>query len=384
MIRAVAAGVLTFLLFSTADAADPVLSFERKITGLSQPVGIVAAHDGSRRLFIVQQGGLIRVWKNGQLLTQPFLDIHSKISNGSERGLLGLAFSPTYPSSGDFYINYTDTGGDTVVARYAVSSNPDVADAGSEQVLLHISQPFANHNGGQLQFGPDGFLYIGMGDGGSGGDPDNRAQNLSTLLGKMLRIDVVGQNSYRIPPDNPFVAVNGARGEIWSFGLRNPWRFTFDRETGDLWIADVGQGTWEEINFAPLSSGGGENYGWRRMEGSHCFNPATNCQLPELILPVAEYDHGSGCSVTGGFRYRGRTFPHLRGTYLFGDFCSGRIFGLFAEGSGWRMQQLNDTSFGISTFGEDEDGELYLADYNAGVVYQIRDSISLRKRPVRR
>jgi glucose/arabinose dehydrogenase len=246
-----------------------------------------------------------------------------------------------------------------------------VADPASDNILLTIPQPFANHNGGQLAFGPDGFLYIGLGDGGSGGDPQNNAQNDNSLLGKILRIDVEsGVSPYAIPPTNPFVSTAGARGEIWAIGLRNPWRFSFDRLTGDLYIADVGQSSFEEVNFQPATSPGGENYGWRIMEGSHCFgDPA--CSSAGLILPVAEYDHGQGCSITGGFVYRGQAYPRIQGVYIYADFCSGRFWGLKNDNTVWRNELLLAEPHSISSFGEDEAGNLYATDLGAGIVYEI-------------
>jgi hypothetical protein len=248
-----------------------------------------------------------------------------------------------------------------VIARYQVSSDPDVVNPHSARILLTIRQPYANHNGGQLQFGSDGYLYIGMGDGGSGGDPQNRAQNLRTLLGKMLRIDVDRGTPYAIPPDNPFVDTPEARQEIWALGLRNPWRFSFDRLTGALFIGDVGQRMWEEVNLQPASSPGGENYGWRRMEGKHCFNPASDCNNGTLTLPILEYSHNLGrCSITGGYRYRGRRIPQHYGTYFYSDFCTGLIWGARLEGRHWIATRLLDLALRISAFGEDEAGELYM------------------------
>jgi glucose/arabinose dehydrogenase len=368
-----------------AFAGDPLLQLERVISGVTRPVALAAPGDGSGRLFIVQQGGVIRIAKNGTLITKPFLDLSSRISCCGEQGLLGLAFHPNYETNGFFFVNYTDTRGDTMVARYKVSGDPDVADAQSAVTILQVNQPFTNHNGGQLQFGPDGYLYIGMGDGGSGGDPGNRAQSLNTLLGKIVRLDVDHQLPYAIPPDNPLKSVSGARPEIWAFGVRNPWRFTFDRQTGDLWIADVGQGTYEEIDFQPATSAGGENYGWRLMEGLHCFTPSTGCAArSDLTLPLFEYDHSIGCSVTGGYRYRGEQYRRMNGVYLFGDFCSGVIFGGFETANGFEFRPLLSSGLTISTFGEDEQGELYVADYNGAAIYRIRDLQSERKRPVRR
>src|SRR6185436_17604761 len=262
--------------------------------------------------------------------------------------------------------------GNTVIAQYRVAANSDVADPASEIVLLRITQPFANHNGGQVRFGPDGYLYIAMGDGGSAGDPQGNGQKLGTLLGKLLRIDVESQpGQLRIPADNPFVNTPNARGEIWAYGLRNPWRFTFDRATGDLWIGDVGQGAYEEVDFQPASSHGGENYGWNRTEGLHCFT--SNCNMQGLILPVAEYTHAdNNCSVTGGFVYRGSGYPGLRGIYLYGDYCSGRIWGIERQGAQWSTRLLLSSGFSITTFGEDEAGEVYLGNSgNGGTIYRV-------------
>ncbi|MGH9660209.1 MAG: PQQ-dependent sugar dehydrogenase, partial [Bryobacteraceae bacterium] len=321
-------------------------------------------------LFFVQQNGIVRVFRDGALAAAPFLDIRARTRGEGESGLLGMAFPPGFARSRRFYVNYTDLAGDTIVAQYRVSSNPDVADAASEVVLLKIDQPYDNHNGGGLRFGPDGFLYIGMGDGGSGGDPHNYGQRLDTLLGKMLRIDVESDpGRVRAPPGNPFASTPGARPEIWSIGLRNPWRFSFDRATGDLWIGDVGQESYEEVNFTPAARRGGENYGWNPTEGSHCFQP--ECDRAGLTLPMADYSHAEGCSVTGGFVYRGRLSPGLRGVYVYGDFCSGRIWGVGREGSAWVNRRLLDSGLNITTFGEDEAGELYLADQAGAAIYRV-------------
>ena len=358
----------------SAQTSNPVdIALEPVVTGVLNPVAIAHAGDGSGRLFITQQGGQILIHDGTEHLTMPFLDISALVSSDGERGLLSVAFHPNYATNGFFYVDYTDLNGDTVIARYQVSSNPNVAETSSATSLLIVDQPFANHNGGQLQFGPDGLLYIGMGDGGSGGDPGNRAQDLSELLGKMLRIDVDPAFLYAIPPTNPFVGTPGARGEIWALGLRNPWRFSFDRSTGDLLIADVGQDNREEVDFQAAASPGGENYGWRLMEGSVCFSPSTNCNDGTLILPILEYDHSAGdCSITGGHRYRGSRFPQLAGTYFYADFCTGRIWGATQKSDGsWTARLLLDTDFLISTFGEDEDGEIYVADWLDGAVYRI-------------
>lgn len=344
------------------------------ITGLTQPVAIAHAGDATGRIFVVQQTGRIVVFNGIQVLPTPFLDLTSVVLCCGERGLLGLAFHPNYAGNGLFYVNYTrQPDGATVIARYQVSQiDPNQADPTSQVSLLTIAQPFANHNGGQLQFGPDGYLYIGMGDGGSGGDPNNEAQNMGSLLGKLLRIDVDSGAPYGIPATNPFVGSPGIRDEIWASGLRNPWRFSFDSVTGDLFIGDVGQGQREEINYQPPGSTGGANYGWRRMEGSLCFNPATGCNDGTLTLPIMEYAHTEGCSVTGGYRYRGQGIPGLHGWYLFGDYCSGRVWGAIQDGDGaWQRMPLLDSGFFLSTFGEGEDGELYLADHVSGTIAKL-------------
>ncbi len=348
------------------------------VSGLNGLTDIQNAGDGSGRLFLVQQSGLIRVMRDGALLAVPFLDIRGKTREDGERGLLGLAFPPGFGEKQRFYVDYTDLNGDTVIAQYRVPANGDVADAASEVVLLKIAQPFANHNGGQVRFGPDGYLYIAMGDGGSGGDPLGNGQSLAALLGKLLRIDVESNpGQVRIPADNPFVNTAGARGEIWAYGLRNPWRFSFDRATRDLWIADVGQDTYEEVDFQPATSRGGENYGWNRMEGLHCF--LAGCQMQGLTLPIAEYTHvAGGCSVTGGFVYRGRVSPGLRGIYLYGDYCSGLIWGLERQRDGWNNRLLLASGFSITTFGEDEAGEMYIANAGNGSVHHIEGSLAPR------
>jgi len=350
------------------------IRLEPIISSLTNPVAITHAGDGSGRLFITEQGGRILIYDGSELLPAPFLDISALLSTGGERGLLSVAFHPDYASNGHFYVNYTNTDGHTVIARYTVSNDPNLANPASAITVLTIVQPYSNHNGGQLQFGPDGYLYIGMGDGGDAGDPNNYAQNPDSLLGKMLRIDVDSDVPYGVPPDNPFISNEQARDEIWALGLRNPWRFSFDRSTGDLFIGDVGQGSWEEIDYQPAGSTGGENYGWRLMEGNNCFNPSTNCNDGSLTLPVIEYGHDFGCSVTGGYRYRGKGNPLLSELYIYGDFCSGRIWGAKPGGDGnWSAEELLDTNLKISAFGEDEVGELYVV-YRAapgGSVYRI-------------
>ena len=357
----------------TAVRPWPVVITQAVAEGFHRPVHITHAGDGTHRLFVVEQAGRVRILKNGILLPDSFLDIGARVSCCGERGLLSIAFPPDFAGKQYFYINYTDLGGDTVVARYRVQpGQPNTADPESEEVILRVEQPYSSHNGGQLAFGPDGYLYIGLGDGGGAGDPHDLAQHPATLLGKLLRLDTEsGVRPYAIPITNPFTATAGYRGEIWALGLRNPWRFSFDRATGDLYIADVGQNRREEINVQPASGPGGENYGWRVMEGSLCYWPSS-CDPTGLVLPVAEYDHSLGCAVTGGFVARAGDEPTLQGIYLFGDFCSGRLWGLRRHGEeGWQQALLLDTDFTISTFGEDEMGHLYLADYSRGRVYRL-------------
>ncbi len=364
--------------------------------GIFRPTVIAHAGDGSGRLFLVEQSGAVRIWDGAQLDPQPFLDLSSLVSCCGERGLLGLAFHPDYVTNGLFYVAYTEVTPnaaghfDVIVAEYRVSADPDVADDGSERRLLRIGQPSSNHNGGNLAFGADGMLYVGSGDGGAAGDPANLAQDLDTLLGKLLRIDVDAADpgrEYAVPADNPFAgdAPSGCSescvdppcgstcDEIWAYGLRNPWRFAFDRASGDLYVGDVGQNSWEEIDYQPAASAGGENYGWRRMEGAHCFNPPTDCDDGSLTLPILEYGHDVGCSVTGGPVYRGATLPRLDGVYLFGDFCEGTIWGTVPRCDGaWEARALVETSFGITTFGEDESGEIYVGDLFGGAVHRLR------------
>jgi len=337
---------------------------------------IQSPRDGTGRLFAVMQRGEIRVISGG--VTRPFLNISSRTRANSECGLLGLAFPPDFGRKQYFYVNYTDPNCRTsIVARYRVPPGGEAANPDSEEVILRQAQPFANHNGGQIRFGPDGYLYISFGDGGSGGDPQNNGQSLATLLGKILRIDVEsGSPPYQVPPDNPFVGRQGARGEIWAYGLRNPWRFSFDKATGDLWIGDVGQNRAEEVNFQPSWSRGGENYGWRRWEGLRCFE--AGCSGAGVVAPVLEYTREQDdVSVTGGFVYRGTRWPALIGTYLYADYNSGRIWGIRVDSNGNISNRLLLASGrNISTFGEDEDGELFLADHGAGVIYRIESGSS--------
>jgi glucose/arabinose dehydrogenase len=325
-------------------------------------------------VFVVEKAGRIRTVANGEILPEPLLDITDRVgAAGSEQGLLSVAFPPDFDASEVFYVNYTDQNGDTVVARFQlIEREPPRGDPQSEQKLLQVAQPARNHNGGQLAFGPDGYLYIGMGDGGRAGDPWGNAQNPEELLGKLLRIDVSGSETFRVPTDNPFLDSPNFRPEVWALGLRNPWRFSFDKMTGDLFIADVGQNIYEEINFQPVESPGGENYGWDITEGRHCFEPAQDCDLTGLTLPVAEYDHSQGCSVSGGHVYRGVRYPGLVGVYFFGDFCSGLIWGLSRSPSGeWNTALLLESRSAISSFGQDAAGELYVLDYRQGAVLRL-------------
>ncbi len=347
------------------------IGLERIADGFFKPLGIEHAGDG--RLFVLEQTGTIRILENGQVRPAPFLDITDRVnSNANEQGLLGLAFHPAYAANGRFFLNYSRFDGATVIAEYRVNTaDPNTADRNSEKVLLVIAQPYENHNGGQIRFGPDGYLYIGMGDGGSQGDPLNAGQSPDNLLGSLLRIDVDRGDPYGIPAGNPFAGDPAARPEIWAKGLRNPWRFSFDRETGDLFIADVGQNEWEEINFQPAGSAGGENYGWRRYEGSHCYTGG--CSDAGLIMPIGEYSHAGGhCSVTGGFVYRGADFPELRENYFFADYCSGTFWRLFPLADGtWDQAAVGRVPILVSSFGEDLNGELYVTSHAEGAVYRL-------------
>ena len=384
-ILAVLIGLATLVMGISALAA-PRIVLEPLVAGLRYPVDINHAADGSGRLFVIEQAGRIKIIKNGTLESIPFLDIGDRVQCCDERGLLGVAFHPDYQTNGYFYVNYTSKQragvaalGDTIIARYEVSAeNSDLAEADSESIILIVSQPYSNHNAGKLLFSPnDGYLYIPLGDGGSGGDPGNRAQNPLSLLGKILRIDVDSGSPYDIPPDNPFVADPDTRDEIWALGLRNPWRFSFDRLTGDMYIGDVGQRTWEEIDYQAATSPGGVNYGWRCREGAHNFDFSTECAALELTDPIAEYGRDKGYSVTGGFVYRGAKYPALYGQYFYADYGTGRIWTIHKLGANsWSIPDLElDTSFSISTFGEDQSGELYFADRRetTGTIYHIID-----------
>jgi glucose/arabinose dehydrogenase len=363
------------------DLATISVRFEPAVEDVEQPLFVTHAGDGSGRLFVVEKIGRIRVVQDGELLPAPFLDISDKVSLASEQGLLGLAFTPDYATSGIFYVNYTNELGDTVIARYSVSAgDPNRADAASELPILQLDQPAPNHNGGMIAFGPDGYLWIGMGDGGAANDRFGNGQNPQTLLGTMLRINVDGDpdEPYTIPADNPWVAAdwNGqdVRNEIWAIGLRNPWRWSFDRQTGDLWIADVGQNMIEEINVVPNATAtGGLNFGWPIMEGKSCFQ-VENCDQSGLVLPVTDYRHAGNCSVTGGYVYRGQAHPAWNGVYFYGDYCSGRLWALAPDGSGgWTTVELAQNPVALSSFGEDEAGELYVTDLAGGVVYRMTE-----------
>jgi len=410
--------VITFLALSlklapgwvqTANAQPaaiwPDITLVEVENGFVLPVHITHAGDGSGRLFVIEQDGRIKIIKNGQLFGT-FLDINARVRSpgdvggGNEEGLLSLAFPPGNGLSKDyFYVYYTNLNGNNQVSRFHLGASADLANPNSEELILLFNHPNENnHNGGQIAFGPDGYLYIGTGDGGGSGDPSNNAQNTNSLLGKLLRIDtemapiplppldhqlvlpmVIKQTSssyitYRIPPDNPYANTAGYRGEIWAFGLRNPWRFSFDRLQHDLFIADVGQGDWEEIDFQASTSAGGENYGWDILEGFVCFN-SPGCSTTGKTVPIHAYDHSVGCSVTGGYVYRGTTYPGLAGIYYFGDFCSGNIWGIQRENNSWVVQNLIDTPYWLSSFGEDEAGELYVADRAGGRIYHIQEAL---------
>lgn len=352
------------------------LQFEELAGGLSRPVGVTHAGDGSGRLFVVQQTGQIIIYNGSNILPAPFLDLTPLIGCRGERGLLGLAFHPNFEANGSLFVHYYSVANEVVVARYQVSADPNRADPQSAEILHRVPQPFPNHNAGQMQFGPDGYLYIALGDGGSGGDPGNRAQDLGTLLGKILRIDVDSGDPYAIPPTNPFVNAAGARPEIWSRGLRNPWRFSFDRATGDMFIGDAGQDSWEEISFQPASQGG-LNFGWRLREGRHCFNPPSGCNLGSLTEPILEYANvpdSCGGAVIAGYRYRGARYSQLQGVYFYADFCTGRLYAATESGGNWTALGPRQTNFNFTSFGEDEAGEIYFTSLAPGALFRINFS----------
>lgn len=346
---------------SPATFPDPA-AFDWQLisSGLDRPVDVQP--DGTGRLFIIEKLGHIHVYQNGALVEEPFLKIEDRVNDfANEMGLLGLAFHPDFAQNSYFYVNYTGEGGDTFISRF--TSSGDSADPASEVILLRVNQPYPNHNGGTLNFGPDGYLYAGLGDGGLAGDPHGNGQSLDTLLGKILRIDVDSAVPYAIPADNPF------GNEIWAYGLRNPWRMSFDSATGDLFIGDVGQGEWEEIDIIPAGSAGGQNFGWNFREGAH---PYDGTPPGGLIDPIAEYSHAEGgCSVTGGYVYRG-AIPEWNGIYLFGDYCTGFIWGLINVDGQWQKELLFDTDVNITSFGQDEQGEIYLIGDGGGVYRLVR------------
>ncbi len=330
-------------------------------SGLTRPVDLQSAYDGSGRLFIIEKYGVIRLFKDGLLIQEPFLNIDDRVNDrGNEMGLLGFAFHPNFEQNGYFYVNYTGEGGHTFISRFQASG--DTADPNSETILLTVNQPYPNHNGGAVTFGPDGYLYLGLGDGGAGGDPLKNGQNTESLLGKILRIDVDQGDPYAVPADNPF------GNEVWAYGLRNPWRISFDQVTGDLWIGDVGQNVWEEIDYLPAGSPGGANFGWSIMEASYGYDGEAQ---PGLLLPAAEYSHDFGCSVTGGYVYRG-AMPEWNGVYLYGDYCSGIIWGLINVNGQWQSQVLFEAGTTITSFGQDESGEVYLLSDTGNVFVLTR------------
>ncbi|GAB4523518.1 MAG: PQQ-dependent sugar dehydrogenase [Anaerolineae bacterium] len=364
---------------TTRDSMPDADAFQlvRVVNGLQYPLYVTPAGDGTNRLFIVEQSGRILISENDALLNTPFIDLSGIVSQDvlrgySERGLLGLAFHPDYAENGTFFVNYTDRNGNTQIASYNVSADdPNVADPNSARTLLSIAQPYPNHNGGHMAFGPDGYLYVSVGDGGAADDPQNNAQTPSNLLGTILRLEVDNfdfDRPYSIPEDNPVYTNPNLAPEIWAWGLRNVWRFSFDRATGDLYMGDVGQNRYEEINFEPAGSEGGLNYGWRSYEG---FDKYLRPDLSEdaVAMPITVYDHGLGCSVTGGYTYRGEAIPELEAAYLYSDYCSGRIWAAYRNAEGrWQSGVIMETNRRVSSFGEDENGELYLVDYSGEVL----------------
>ncbi len=357
------------------DLAGVRLALQPVAAGLSAPLFVTGAHDGSGRLFVLEQAGRVRVIDGGHLLAVPYLDIASRVASGGERGLLGLAFAPGFgPDEGRLYVHYSDSAGDTTIADLHAAPGADTVDPSTLRVLLVQKQPYPNHNGGWIGFDPQGRLLIGLGDGGSGGDPGNRASSLATILGKMLRIDVLSGpadgRQYAIPPDNPFASTPGARPEILDFGLRYPYRDSIDPATGTLWIGDVGQNAWEEIDAAPAGAAG-LDFGWRRWEGRHCYNPSTGCDPTGVTMPLTEYGHDQGCAVVGGVVYRGSQIPALRGAYLFGDYCSGTLWAIDASGGEQAPVKLLSTGLAISSIGTDDQGEVYLTDLAGGTVQKL-------------
>ena len=393
--------IIPFILFAEEKNLSSVLIAD----GYKKPVFITSYPNNAKLLYIVEQAGLIKIINDGKKLSRPFFDINKRVVNpnrpGDERGLLGFAFHPNHTNNGKFYINYMDNDGNTIISEFSTNSELR-ANHKSERIILKLKQPYGNHNGGDIQFGPDGYLYISIGDGGKAGDPLNAGQDLSSLFGKIIRIDIE-QKPYGIPKSNPFFGQKGKREEIWAWGLRNVWRFSFDKQTGDKYLADVGQNKWEEVNFEPASSKGGLNYGWRIMEANHCYDPKENCPTEGLIKPIIEYPNDAnhpafafriieelsfsetdveGCSVTGGYVYRGQKIKSMQGQYIFGDYCSGNIWTLkVVNGKAInfknRTEEINigggEFTTYISSFGQDSDGEIYIIDYNGGI-YKLIES----------
>ena len=393
--------IIPFILFAEEKNLSSVLIAD----GYKKPVFITSYPNNAKLLYIVEQAGLIKIINDGKKLSRPFFDINKRVVNpnrpGDERGLLGFAFHPNHTNNGKFYINYMDNDGNTIISEFSTNSKLR-ADHKSERIILKLKQPYGNHNGGDIQFGPDGYLYISIGDGGKAGDPLNAGQDLSSLFGKIIRIDIE-QKPYGIPKSNPFFGQKDKREEIWAWGLRNVWRFSFDKQTGDKYLADVGQNKWEEVNFEPASSKGGLNYGWRIMEANHCYDPKENCPTEGLIKPIIEYPNDAnhpafafriieelsfsetdveGCSVTGGYVYRGQKIKSMQGQYIFGDYCSGNIWTLkVVNGKAInfknRTEEINigggEFTTYISSFGQDSDGEIYIIDYNGGI-YKLIES----------
>ena len=393
--------IIPFILFAEEKKLSSVLIGD----GYKKPVFITSYPNNSKLLYVVEQAGLIKIIKNGKKLSRPFFDINKRVVNpnrpGDERGLLGFVFHPDHINNSKFYINYMDNDGYTIVSEFSTNSELR-ANHKSERTILKLKQPYGNHNGGDIQFGPDGYLYISIGDGGKAGDPLNAGQDLSSLFGKIIRIDIE-QKPYGIPKSNPFFGQKDKREEIWAWGLRNVWRFSFDKQTGDKYLADVGQNKWEEVNFEPASSKGGLNYGWRIMEANHCYDPKENCPTEGLIKPIIEYPNDAnhpafafriieelsfsetdveGCSVTGGYVYRGQKIKSMQGQYIFGDYCSGNIWTLrVVNGKAInfknRTEEINigggEFTTYISSFGQDSDGEIYIIDYNGGI-YKLIES----------
>ncbi len=364
--------LLLIMVGAVSGHAAAAVQLQAFVSGLVNPLDLQSAKDGSGRLFAVEQRGAIRIIKAGKIMATPFLNVSGIIESGGEKGLLGLAFHPSYKTNRRFFVNYTRrVNGQlkTFIVEYRASiSNPNVADVTTRKEILVVNQPFDNHNGGQLAFGPDGYLYIGLGDGGSQGDPQGNAQNLGRLLGKMLRIDINSGLRYIIPADNPFVGQTGKRGEIWAYGFRNPWRFSFDVPLTRLFVGDVGQDNWEEVDLVTKSA----NYGWNRMEGKHCYPPGSSCNTSGLTLPIHEYAHPLGEAIIGGYVYRGLKITALKGQYVFGDFIGGQIWSLQQTSTGaWQRNLLLSTGFLISAFGRDDSGELYVVDYGTGTIYKL-------------